>query len=245
MNHYKAIIAYDGTDYAGWQVQPEKLAIANIMQNTFAKTFGKPIKLIGASRTDAGVHALGQVASFSTNILISPYQLQVAWNNLLPNSIVIRSLQKTETFFHPQAYVKQKTYWYHFFTARPLPFVERYGSYYRYALNIEKLKETFTVFTGTHDFRSFYTGNEQKNAIRTIDSISLQYFKRWNIYRVEIRGKSFLRFMIRRIVGACMDVASRNLPIALLQKVLEERDPNQRLPNAHAKGLMLNKIIYE
>lgn len=243
MQKYQCIISYDGTDYTGWQVQPNQRGIANVLQNVFANVFGYSIKLIGASRTDAGVHALGQVATFSTDLILSCQKILDAWNNRLPNDIVIRSLRMVDDI-HPRHNVQQKTYRYHIFLERPLPFVQRYGFFYTYSLNIELLQDAFKVFIGTHDFRSFCTGDEQESTVRTIDSISLQYLERWNVYRVEVKGPGFLRFMIRRIVGACLHVASGQSSIDVLQRVLDEKDPRQMLPNAPAKGLMLYKIVY-
>jgi len=108
MVQYKLIVAYDGTDYYGWQIQKDVPSITQILQTTFAHVFNKNIIIIGASRTDAGVHALGQVATFSTDLDIPAHTMQWAWNNILPTDIIIRSLTKTDEPFHPQKKVKQK-----------------------------------------------------------------------------------------------------------------------------------------
>lgn len=187
--NYKLVIAYDGTDYTGWQVQPQGTAVANVLQKTFVQCFNKPIRIIGASRTDAGVHALGQVATFETDLNVHPDKIMWVWNNKLPRSLSIRSLQIVDDRFHPQADVKQKTYYYHFFTERPLPFIARYGYFYNYPLDIAKVQDALRVFEGTHDFRSFCTGDDMSSTIRTIDAISLDYIKRYNVYRISVRGK--------------------------------------------------------
>jgi tRNA pseudouridine38-40 synthase len=244
MQKYRCIISYDGTEYAGWQVQSNQRGIANVLQNVFSNVFGHQIKLIGASRTDSGVHALGQVATFISDINSSPETILNAWNNRLPNDIVIRSLSPIEEDFYPRYHVEQKIYWYHIFLERPLPFVQRYGYFYSYPLTIEVLQEAIKIFIGSHDFRSFCTGHDQENTIRAIESISLCYLKRWNVYRLEIKGRGFLRFMIRRIVGACIHAASGKCSLDMLQNVLNEKNPRQTLPNAPAKGLMLYKIVY-
>ncbi len=246
MNTYKIIIAYDGTDYAGWQVQPAVLSVSQQLQKTFYDVFKHPIKLVGSSRTDAGVHALGQVAIFKTSMNIESKALLHAWNNLLPADIIVRSILPVSSDFHPQANVAQKTYWYHVFNGiRPLPFIQRYGYYCRYSFDPEKLCQALHVFVGTHDFRSFCTGWDMDDTVRTIDSISLHYIKRYKVYRIEVKGPGFLRYMIRRIVGACLEVASRrDLQIPLLHEVLAEKNPEQTLPKAPAKGLLLYKIKY-
>ena len=245
MKKYKIIVAYDGTDYCGWQKQKCVPSVAQRLEDTFNIVFEKPISLVGVSRTDAGVHALGQVASFRSDFQIEQEKMFFAWNNMLPPEIVIRSLECIPHDYNIHQHVKQKTYYYHFFTKRPLPFVQRYGWYYRYPIDIEKLKKTLQVFVGTHDFRSFCTGDEHEDTVRTIDSISLEYFSKFDAYRITVKGPRFLRYMIRRIVGAAIEVASRDaMLVDYLQEVLQEKDPEQTLPNAPAKGLLLYKITY-
>ena len=247
MQRYKIIVAYDGTDYFGWQVQKESLSVAQVLQDTFNSVFKKDISLLGASRTDAGVHALGQVATFVVDITIAPEVMLNAWNNLLPPDIVIRSLEEVPDDYSPHKNVHYKTYWYHFFMQRPLPFTQRYGWHYRYPVDLKKLQECFKVFIGTHDFRSFCTGDDMgDDTIRLIDSITLEYLPEYNAYRIAITGPRFLRYMIRRIVGACLEVASRDhLTLDYLKQVLEEKNPEHTLPNAPAKGLMLSVIVYK
>ncbi|MGC2310278.1 MAG: tRNA pseudouridine(38-40) synthase TruA [Candidatus Babeliaceae bacterium] len=245
MGYYKILIAYDGFDYHGWQVQPEHLTIAGILQERFKAVFQKDIILVGASRTDAGVHALGQVAIFSTDFDCSPEQLKDAWNRKLPPSILIRSLERADPQFHSQKNVNYKIYWYHVFLEQPLPFYARYGTWIKKPLNIEKLRIALAIFIGTHDFRSFCTGYERENTVRTLYSIKLKYIVAYKVYRIEIKGNSFLRYMIRRIVGACLEIASSSeRDIQELVDALRARDPLQLLPTAPAQGLMLRKIVY-
>lgn len=243
---YKIIVAYDGTDYFGWQKQKEKLTVAQVLQDTFATVFNRSIHLSAASRTDAGVHALGQVATFQTDLVIKEAKMMRAWNNLLPNNIRIRALEKTTENFHLHANVLHKTYWYHFFSKSPLPFIARYGWHYRYPINIKKLQECLNVFVGTHDFRSFSTGDERgEDTIRTIHSASIEYISRYSAYRIEIVGPKFLHYMVRRMAGACIEVASCNdLKVDEIKRVLEAKNPEHLLPNAPAKGLLLYKIKY-
>lgn len=243
---YKLTIAYDGTDYSGWQVQPDAPSIAQTMQDTYTRIFNQEITLIGASRTDAGVHALGQVGAFNTDLMISEDKLKNAWNDALPSAIVIRSIEQTEDNFHPIYGVAQKIYWYHFFLERPLPFVERYGWFYRHAVDMERLQEALAVFVGTHDFRSFCTGTDMgENTIRTINAIEVSQ-EQFGAWRITVKGPGFLRHMIRRIVGASLASASRDdLSPDDLKAILEEKDPNQALINAPAKGLCLYSIRYK
>lgn len=243
---YKIIIAYDGTDYLGWQMQAEGKTVTGVLQETFKRVFGKEIHIAGASRTDGGVHALGQVAVFTTDLDIDSQELRTAWQNILPESILIKEIEIVPLEWNPRHHVKQKTYTYHFFQERPLPFAARYGWYYRYPVDIEKLKECMNVFVGTHDFRSFCTGDDMDSTVRTIDEVSVEFVKGFNAYRISIKGPGFLRYMIRRIVGACLEVASRDtMSPDVLKKALEQKNPLQLFPTAPAQGLCLLEIEYE
>jgi tRNA pseudouridine38-40 synthase len=247
MKSYKLIVAYDGSDYYGWQAQTDKPSVAQALNSAFHTVFKKEMKVLGASRTDAGVHALGQVVRIKTDLALSPERLQWAWNNALPADIIIRSLKLADESFNPFCQVSQKTYFYHFFIERPLPFIQRYGYFYPYAVDMNLLQQALQVFVGTHDFCSFKSSEDTRaNTIRTIDSISLKYIKRYKMYRITVKGQKFLRHMIRRIVGASLSVASKKeSSIVLLQEVMDACDPAHTLPNAPAQGLLLYKIEYK
>lgn len=246
MFYYKIIVAYDGTVYHGWQSQPYATTVSGVLQSTFEKVFNCKAFILGASRTDAGVHSLGQVAIVRTELDISEKKLENAWNNALPSDILIRDISKIDELVHPHAGVVQKTYWYHLFLERPLPFVQRYGWFLKRGFKVNKLQEALAVFIGTHDFRSFCTGNEAESTVRTVDSISIEYIQEFNAYRVVIKGKGFLRYMVRRIVGAALEVATNpDLSVNDLRSRLLLKDPEHTLPNAPAKGLVLYEILYD
>ena len=244
---YKLIVAYDGSAYAGWQLQKGKQSVAQTMNHIFERVFKTDIKVLGASRTDAGVHALGQVVRIKTDLAIPAEKLQWAWNNSLPDDIQIRSLELIEDSFNPFCNVEQKTYYYYFFLDRPSPFMQRFGYYHVYPTDINLLRQALQIFVGTHDFSSFRSSEDMRtDTVRTIDTITLEYFKRYNVYRITVKGQKFLRHMIRRIVGASLAIASRpGATLQLLQDVLKKCDPGHTLPNAPAKGLLLYKIIYK
>lgn len=247
MTKYKMIISYDGTDYYGWQTLKGLPSIASTMQKVFWKTFGKEIILKGASRTDAGVHAMGQVVMFKTDLVLEADKIKFAWNNSLPADILIRSIEMVDESHSIYDDIAYKIYHYHFFTHRPLPFAQRYGYYHYYATDIEKLERCLQIFVGTHDFRSFASSeDERENMVRTIDSIRVEYLHRFGAYRIVVTGHSFLRHMVRRMVGAALKVASsKQLDASDLAKALDEKNPEQELPNAPAQGLMLYKIVYK
>jgi tRNA pseudouridine38-40 synthase len=247
MRTYKLIIAYDGSAYSGWQAQDHAPSIAGALNHTFKTVFKHEIKVLGASRTDAGVHALGQVARIQTDLDISADKLKWAWNNALPADIIIRSLEMVNDSFNPFCNVEQKIYHYHFFTQRPLPFTQRYGYFYPYKINFDILKQALHFFVGTHDFASFRNSEDtRENTVRTIDHITLDYLPRYKAYRITIKGQKFLRHMIRRIVGASLCIATKGPDaLPLLQKTMDACNAAHTLPNAPAQGLMLYKIIYK
>ena len=257
MRTFKLVVAYDGTDYFGWQALPEKPSIAAALNKSFARVFKSEIKVLGASRTDAGVHALGQVVRIKTDLDLTADKLKWAWNNSLPADIAIRSLEEVESTFNPFCNVAQKIYYYYFFTERPLPFTQRYGYFYPYKIDVDTLKHALQFFVGTHDFRAFRSNEDMReDTVRTIDAIHLEYLSRYKAYRITVKGQKFLRHMIRRIVGASLAVASsfakasedkpkNGHSLESLEKIMSARDPRHTLPNAPAQGLMLYKIIYD
>ena len=245
-NRYKFLVSYDGTDYKGWQEQKTEKTVAGTLKQSFCDVFKKDCSIVGASRTDAGVHADGQVARIRTDLEIDPEQMSNAWNNVLPSDIVIRDIQLITDNFHPFKNVVQKTYWYHLFEQRPLPFSQRFGWYFAPPIDHQKLKEALNVFVGTHDFRSFATDYDKSlNTVRRIDSIDLVFDEQLNAYRICVKGPSFLHHMIRRIVGAAVEVAFKDrLQPNYLREVLAQKNPRQTLQNAPGKGLTLYSIEY-
>ncbi len=137
MNYYKLIIAYDGTDYQGWQEQKDVPTITNALLKSFKDIFHCEITIIGASRTDAGVHSVGQTALARTSLDLDAKKIQETWNKRLSSDIVITHLERVNKGFHPMVRVKEKTYFYHFFLDRPLPFNQRHGLYFYW--NIKRM----------------------------------------------------------------------------------------------------------
>ncbi len=245
MTCYRIVVAYDGTAYHGWQVQPGAATISQVLIDTFFSVFSQKILILGVSRTDAGVHALGQIAIVRCPTAIPVEQIKQAWNNVLPGDVLVKSVELLPKLVHPHDGVIQKTYMYHFFVKTPLPFVERYGWYYRRPVDIELLQKALNTFIGTHDFRSFCTGNDLVDTVRTIDSVLVEPFADYDAYRITIKGKSFLRYMVRRIVGACLEIASRDgLGLNDLSRVLQGKNPCHTLPSSPAKGLLLYQVLY-
>jgi len=244
---FRLKISYDGTGYYGWQAQPGKATIAGTLERIFKKIFDSEIFILGASRTDAGVHARGQVAIFSTSLDLPADRILFAWNNALPDDIVITSLELADPNFHPHYNVKQKTYSYAVYAHRPTPFVARYGWYHYKKIDIDRLKAALAQFIGTHDFRAFCTIENViiEDTVRTIDTIDVLYDTELRAYRIEIKGEKFLRYMIRRMVGAAVKVACDDtISLDVIRHTLEKKDPSHSLPNAPACGLTLMNIEY-
>lgn len=246
MTAYKIIVAYDGTAYHGWQWQNHNITVVQVLQDCFESVFKQKISISGASRTDAGVHALGQVATFTLAMQIAPETLKFAWNNALPDDILIKDVSIVPEGFNPRHNVLSKTYKYYFFTQRPMPLVQHCGWYFKRPLDFDELYKALQILVGEHDFRSFCTGYDMKSTIRTIHSIDLEYDEAMQAHIIIIKGPGFLRYMIRRIVGACLTVASRDEFTHLDVKIaLDKKDPEQTLPNSPSKGLLLYEIFYE
>jgi tRNA pseudouridine38-40 synthase len=246
MNRYRLVIAYDGTDFHGWQSQIHKKTIQDTLIKAFDIAFSKKAAILGASRTDAGVHAMHQIALLTTDLDFSNPIMLRAWNSILPPSIVIRSLEVAPDNFHPLRTPCKKTYTYTLFLKRPLPFDARFGWFYSFIqdVDIAKLKEALNLYIGTHDFRSFCRLDEEKDTTRTIDSLTLEEHSDKII--ITISGPGFLRFQIRRMIGYALDVARRkNLTVSDLARILNNPSPHQHLTKAEPSGLCLKEIRYE
>jgi len=246
----KMVVAYNGTEFLGWQVQLDDRTVAGTLERVYRTVFGEQVSILGASRTDAGVHALGQVAVFKTALLIDLNRMRLAWNASLPKSISIRSLIEADDDFHPFSEVVSKTYYYHVFMGRPLPFVADFGWQYQYArsLRLDVLEKSLKSFIGTHDFGSFCTvdPDEKQDTVRTIYGVNLRKISRFGILQVAVMGKSFVRFQIRRMVGAAFDVARRDgWSSDVITQMLNNPNPIQNLVKAPGSGLCLRKIIYQ
>lgn len=246
MRPYKIVVSYDGTSFSGWQEQSGHKTVAGALQDSFLRVFGHEIKVVGSSRTDAGVHALGQVARFYTSREMQPEALRRSWNGALPKDIHIRSLEPILDDFHPQHNVASKTYYYHVAVKRPLPMVARYAYYFRHPLNFQTFNDALQLFIGTHDFTSFcFKAFRHQDTVCTIEYIKLEYVQQYRLYRIVIRGDRFLHNMIRRMVGAAIKVASYNLSIDIIKEALAKPGKEHAIPTAPAHGLVLRKILYK
>jgi tRNA pseudouridine38-40 synthase len=237
-------VAYDGTNYCGWQVQPNAVTIEGVLNRELSALLGEEIVVIGASRTDSGVHALGNVAVFDSNTRIPAEKISYALNQRLPEDVVIQESKEVSPEFHPRHCDTRKTYEYHIYNARfPMPLKRNYAHFVYYDLDIEAMENAANLLVGEHDFVSFCSTNSQvKDTVRTIYSLDVIQDKQEIILR--IRGNGFLYNMVRIIAGTLIQVGNHLCEPEKVAIMLEAKDRNQAGPTAPARGLTLVEIEY-
>jgi tRNA pseudouridine38-40 synthase len=232
-------VAYDGTNYHGWQVQPNGETIEGVLNRCLSELLQEKIEVIGASRTDAGVHALGNVAVFDTGTQIPAEKIAYALNARLPEDIRIQASKEVAPDFHPRHCESRKTYEYRIYNAEfPMP-TERLYSYFTYVnLNTAQMQEAASYLVGTHDFKSFCSVNSQaESTVRQVDSIAVE--KTGNLITIRVAGRGFLYNMVRIIAGTLMEVGRGHMPPQDIVGILEAKDRSKAGPTAPACGLTL------
>lgn len=244
MKRVKLTVAYDGTNYCGWQVQPNGITVQEVLNQCLSEFTGENIETIGASRTDAGVHALGNVAVFDTEMRMPGDKFSFALNQRLPEDIRIQKSEEVDADFHPRYVKSQKTYEYRILNCRfPIP-TERFYSHFTYIpLDVDKMKEAASYLIGEHDFKSFCgTGAQVKTTVRTVKEIQIE--KSGDRITIRITGEGFLYNMVRIIAGTLMDIGGGLYPPEKMKEILEAKDRKKAGPTAPARGLTLMKIQY-
>lgn len=244
MKRVKLTVAYDGTNYCGWQVQPNGITVQEVLNQCLSELTGENIETIGASRTDAGVHALGNVAVFDTEMRMPGDKFSFALNQRLPEDIRIQKSEEVDADFHPRYVKSQKTYEYRILNCRfPIP-TERFYSHFTYIpLDVDKMKEAASYLIGEHDFKSFCgTGAQVKTTVRTVKEIQIE--KSGDRITIRITGEGFLYNMVRIIAGTLMDIGGGLYPPEKMKEILEAKDRKKAGPTAPARGLTLMKIQY-
>ena len=240
MRRIKATIAYDGGDFHGWQVQPGLPTIQGVLEQVVSEIEGKPVQVAGSGRTDAGVHALGQVAAFTLDNPIPLPNLRRAINRLLPHTVRILSVEAVHPEFHPRFDARAKTYEYRIAREEVCsPFEWPYIHHYPYPLDEDRMARLASLFEGVHDYTAFAAADdsddEGKSKVRTIYASLLERRPGRLIYRV--RGSGFLKHMVRNLVGTLIEAGKGN--IADLTSL-----PEKSGPTAPAKGLFLMEVEY-
>lgn len=238
-------VAYDGTEYHGWQYQPGSKTIEGELNIALSALFGEPIQVIGASRTDAGVHGLMNIAVFDTDSTIPPDKVAYALNQKLPEDIRIQGSREVAPDFHPRKTKTRKTYGYRIYTATfPNPLWNRYAHYTYFQLDLERMQQAAAYLVGAHDFQSFCAaGSTAETTVRTIYDISVE--KEADCFVIKVTGNGFLYNMVRIIAGTLLYVGAGKIDPADLPAILEAKDRTKAGPTAPAKGLTLLRYEFE
>jgi len=245
LKNYKIIIQYDGTRYKGWQVQKStEMTIQGKLQSILKEMTGKEIEVIGSGRTDAGVHAIGQVANFHMPDHFKAEKIIEYLNHYLPMDIAVIDIEEVDERFHARFNAIEKTYMYRIHTSTiPNVFERKYVYNYTENLNIEAMKEAAKFFLGTHDYRAF-CGNKKmkKSTIRTVIAIDIEETD--SEIQISYTGDGFLQQMIRIMTGTLIEVGNGTKQPEEIEKILENRERQNAGYTVPADGLVLKTVKY-
>lgn len=244
MKRIMLIVAYDGTRYHGWQVQQNSETIEGVLNRCLSALLQEEIEVIGASRTDAGVHALGNVAVFDTQTRIPAEKIAYALNIRLPEDIRIQESKEVDSTFHPRHCDSRKTYEYRIYNAPfPMP-TERLYSHFSYTpLDIGRMQDAAAHLVGTHDFKSFCSVDAQvESTVRQVDHVEV--CKKGNLITIRVTGRGFLYNMVRIMAGTLMEVGRGRIGPQEIVRILEAKDRAAAGPTAPACGLTLVKYEF-
>jgi tRNA pseudouridine38-40 synthase len=252
MRHFKVTIAYDGTDYHGWQIQADKPTIQGEIVRVLRTLTQENSVVHGSGRTDAGVHALGQVASFRTQSGLSADEFQRALNALLPPAIRILSAEEVGPDFHARWSARGKTYRYRLYRGKVVPpMIWRYVLHYPFPLDEDKMRDAAGRFVGQHDFASFAasTGSEdddkERSTVREIYSAELARTADNQELVFTVRGRSFLRYMVRKMVGTLLEVGRGRLQPEDIDRLYELRDRSKSGMTVPPQGLCMVSVDHD
>lgn len=249
MKRYKITVAYDGTNYCGWQIQPNGLTIEEVLNETLSKVLKQEITIIGASRTDAGVHALGNVAVFDAQTTIPAERIGYAINPALPEDIRIVGSKEVAADYHPRYQDTKKTYEYHIENGTfPYPTLDRYAHFVPKKLNVDAMNQAGKILVGTHDFKSFCASKTQaKTTVRTVSDVWVtgrEITPQMREIIIHVTGEGFLYNMVRIIAGTLIKVGLGVYPPEYVKDILEAKDRSKAGETVPAKGLLLHDIQY-
>ena len=240
----KLKIEYDGTGYCGWQVQPNGVSVQEVITAAIKKITGEDAKLIGSGRTDAGVHAAGQVAHFDTMSSVPPEKFAHALNAVLPEDIKIISAEQTDDDFNARFSAKRKTYEYRMYVSEfSHPLKSRYAVWINYPLDVVKMNSAAKLFEGEHDFKCFLAANSSvKDTIRTVYNANVEKLGDEIVFSVT--GNGFLYNMVRIMAGTLLAVGSGKLTESDVKQILESGERQLAGKTMPAKGLLLKSVEY-
>lgn len=242
MFNYKMTIQYDGTDYAGWQIQENALTIQEVISNSIKQILQEEISLVGSGRTDAGVHALGQVANFKSSKEIDLQKFKYSLNSVLPNDISVLNIENVDENFHSRFSAKKRSYIY-LISDQKSPFFNRYSYTYFSEVNTEKLTSLSSILIGVQDFTSFSKINPDVNN-KICDLYEARWRRQKDLIIFFIEANRFLYGMVRAIVGSLLKAGSSDDGIDYLKNILAQKDRSFAADAVPAKGLFLYKVKY-
>lgn len=239
------IVAYDGTDYHGWQEQPGAVTVEGVLNEKLTELLGEEIHVIGASRTDAGVHSLGNIAVFDTNSRIPAEKISYALNQRLPEDIVVQSSAEVREDFHPRHCASRKTYEYRILNRSFRDPTRRRDTYfYHHPLDVEKMQRAAEFLVGEHDFKSFCSVHAVvETTVRTIYALTVT--KEEDIIRIRVTGSGFLYNMVRIIAGTLIQAGSGAIEPERMRAILDKKERSAAGPTAPACGLTMIGIELE
>lgn len=245
MKRVKLTVAYDGTNYCGWQIQPNGITIEEVLNKSIRKLTGEDIQVIGASRTDSGVHALGNVAVFDTESPIPPERFSYALNQRLPEDITIVKSEEVQQDWHPRYQDSLKTYEYQIINSKTaIPTKRLYNCFVSFDLNIERMRKGAEYLVGEHDFAAFCCiRTNAKTTVRTITDIKLT--QNGQEITIRVTGNGFLYNMVRIIVGVLIRVGRGFYEPEKVKELLDGVERTQEAITAPPQGLCLMEISYK
>lgn len=240
----KLTVEYDGTHYHGWQVQPTGETVQAVLEKAVSTVLGRPTHVIGSGRTDAGVHALGQVANFLSDTELEPHRVQRALNALTPDDVTIKTVEIVPDSFHARRDGRSRIYEYRILNRpSPSPFLLKFAWHVHDPLNIALMREAITCLEGEHDFSSFRAaGCDAAHPVRMIYRASLSPRDELIVFTVE--ATAFLRHMMRNLIGTLVEVGRQQRTPQSFAEVLQSRDRTKAGIKAPARGLFLMEVKY-
>lgn len=245
MRNFKMIVEYDGTAYCGWQRQENGLSIQQVLEETISLITQEKATVIGSGRTDAGVHALNQVASFRSNTRLPAEILYRGINGLLPPDIVLKALEEVDREFNALRDARGKVYFYRICNQRLRPALGRnYFWFIYHPLDLTAMEQAAQYLVGCHDFSSFCaTGSDVKDRTRTVTSINIKRDEN-DLLEITIEAQGFLKYMVRNIVGTLVEIGRGKRNPSEMKEIMESCDRNIAGITAPARGLYLKEVKY-
>jgi tRNA pseudouridine38-40 synthase len=244
MRNIKLTLQYDGSNYFGWQIQNDQPTVQAEVEAALSRITNAPVRTIASGRTDAGTHALGQVVNFKTHSRIDSSSLVPAMNSLLPDDIAVRKAEDVPLEFHSRYSALSKIYRYLILNRRePSPFYRNYAWHIPYFIDLEKMASALTHFQGKKDYSSFRAASSSdRNPVRNIITAHLN--REGDFIKFTLEAESFLRHMVRIIIGTLVEVGREKLKPQDIKEILEARNRTAAGPTATARGLYLVKVKY-